>query len=80
MKSLSVGKLKAEFSSVVDDLKQGKEVVILYGRKKEPLATIIPQSKLTMPDYSIRLGDLKAQGWTYKLNNFEMSVEELLDS
>ena len=49
MKTLSVGKLKTQFSSVVDDLKQGKEVAITYGRKKGPLTTIIPQSKLAKP-------------------------------
>ncbi len=78
MKTLSVGELKAEFSAVVDDLKNGKEVAITYGRKKVPLATIIPQSKLAKPNYSIKLGDLQANGWTYKVKNFEMTDEELL--
>lgn len=80
MKTLSVGKLKAEFSSVVDDLKQGREVMITYGRKKEPLATIVPQSKLQKPDYSIKIGTLKDKGWKYKMKNFEMTDEEFLNS
>ncbi len=78
MKTLSVGELKAGFSAVVDDLKQGREVAITYGRQKVPLATIIPQSKLDKPDYSIRVGDLQAKGWTYELKDFEMTDEELL--
>ncbi len=78
MKTLSVGQLKADFSAVVDDLKQGKEVAITYGRKKTPLATIIPQSKLAKPDYSIKLGDLQAKGIKMKMHNFEMTDEELL--
>lgn len=80
MKTLSVAELKAQFSSVVDDLKQGEEIVITYGRKKTPLATIVPQSKLKQPDYSIRLGDLQKKGWKLDLKNFEMTDDELLGS
>ncbi len=79
MKILTVAKLKAEFSSVIDDLKQGHEVVITYGRKKEPIATIVPQSKLKKPDFSLQLGDLKKAGWTYQMKNFEITDEEFLN-
>lgn len=78
MKIMSAAKLKAEFSSVVDELRKGHEVAITYGRKKEPLATIVPQSKLSQPDYSIKLGGLKKKGWTYKLDDFEITDEKLL--
>lgn len=77
---MTTAKLKANFSSVVDELKKGNEVAITYGRKKTPLATIVPQSKLAKPDYSVKLGDLKEAGWSYKLKDFEMSDEELLRS
>lgn len=80
MKTMTTAKLKANFSSVVDELKKGNEVAITYGRKKTPLATIVPQSKLAKPDYSVKLGDLKEAGWSYKLKDFEMSDEELLRS
>ncbi len=80
MKTLSVAKLKAQFSSVVNDLRHGQEIVITYGRNKEPIATIIPQSKLTKPDYSIELGDLRKKGWTYSEHNWEMTDEEFLNS
>lgn len=80
MKTLSVANLKAQFSSVVDDLKQGKEVAITYGRNKVPLATIVPQSKMPKPDYSIPLGDLQKKGWKVQMKNFEMTDEELLNS
>lgn len=78
MKTMSVATLKAQFSSVVDDLKAGEEIAITYGRNKEPLGTIVPQSKRVEPDHSIKLGDLKKKGWTYKMKNFEMTDEELL--
>ena len=80
MKTLTTAELKAEFSSVVAELKKGREVAITYGRKKELLGKIIPQSKLAKPDYSIKLGDLKEQGWTYQTKNFDMTDEELLGS
>ncbi len=79
MKTLSVARFKAEFSSVIDELKKGREVQITYGRNKEPLGTLVPQSKVTKPDYSIKLGTLKAKGWKYEMKNFEMTDEELLD-
>jgi antitoxin (DNA-binding transcriptional repressor) of toxin-antitoxin stability system len=56
---MTTAKLKAEFSSVVSELRQGHEVAITYGRNKEPLATIIPQSKIQKPGYSIKPGTLQ---------------------
>jgi antitoxin (DNA-binding transcriptional repressor) of toxin-antitoxin stability system len=80
MKTLSVAELKSQFSSVVTDLRKGEEVVITYGRSKKPLATIVPQSKLNKPNYSVKLGDLEETGYTYTMKDFEMSDEELLRS
>ncbi len=74
---MATADFKANFSSVVDELKRGNKVVISYGRKKEPLATIIPQSQLDKPDYSVQLGDLEKNAWTYKLKDFDMSADEL---
>ena len=80
MKTMTTADFKANFSSVVDELKRGNKVVITYGRKKVPLATIIPQSQLEKPNHSVRVGALKSQGWTYALNDFEMTEEELINS
>lgn len=80
MKTLSVAQLKAQFSTVVDDLKQGKEVQVTYGRNKTPLGVIVPQSKLAAPSHSIPLGDLQKRGWTYGMDNFEITDEKLLNS
>lgn len=78
MKTMTVAQLKSQFSAVIGDLREGRQVAITYGRNKELLATIVPQSKMVQPDYSIKVGDLAAAGWTYKLNNFEISDEQLL--
>ena len=72
MKKLSVTDLKSQFSFVIYDLKQGKKVQIIYGCDKVPLATIVPQSQLTEPNYSIPLGDLQKQDWTYKMNDYAL--------
>ena len=80
MKTMTTAKFKANFSSVVDELKKGNEVAITYGRNKTPLATVVPQSKLNKPDYSVKLGDLEDAGYSYKLIDFEMTDEELLKS
>ncbi len=80
MKTMTTADFKANFSSVVDELKRGNKIVITYGRKKEPLAMIIPQSQIEKPNYSVKLGDLMSQGWTYALKDFEMTEEELVNS
>jgi antitoxin (DNA-binding transcriptional repressor) of toxin-antitoxin stability system len=80
MKKMTAANFKANFSSVVNELKKGNKVVITYGRKKEPLATIIPQNKLKEPNHTVKLGDLKENGWSLKMKNFEMTEEELLSS
>lgn len=78
MKTMSVADFKAQFSSVVSDLREGREIMITYGRNKVPLATIIPQSKLAKNNYSITVGDLKSEGWSYSMNGFELSDKDLL--
>lgn len=45
MTILSVGELKPRFSDVLKDVRDGREVVISYGRKKEKVAVIIPYRK-----------------------------------
>ncbi len=80
MKTMTTANFKANFSSVVDELRHGKKVVITYGRNKVPLATIIPQSLLEKPNHAVKMGDLKSQGWTYALNEFEITEEELINS
>lgn len=80
MKTMTVADFKSQFSTVVDELKKGNEVAITYGRRKELLATVVPQSKMQKPDYSVAVGDLKKAGRTYSMNNFEMTDEELLTS
>ena len=38
MKQMTVGDFKAQFSSVLEEVMQGEEIQILYGRAKKPVA------------------------------------------
>jgi len=42
MKTLPVGELKAQFSEVLELVKNGESFGILYGKKKKPIAMIVP--------------------------------------
>jgi antitoxin (DNA-binding transcriptional repressor) of toxin-antitoxin stability system len=42
MKALPVGELKAHFSEVLEEVKQGHRIGILYCRTKKPVAMIVP--------------------------------------
>ena len=45
MKELTIGNLKAQFSTVIDNVLGGEEYTILKGRNKKKVALIIPYSK-----------------------------------
>jgi prevent-host-death family protein len=45
MQEMTVGKFKAEFSKVIEQVKSGEEITVLYGRRKEPVARLVPISK-----------------------------------
>jgi antitoxin (DNA-binding transcriptional repressor) of toxin-antitoxin stability system len=42
MKTMSVGDFKTHFSEVLDEVKAGEEIEILYGRVKAPVARLVP--------------------------------------
>ncbi|MDX9899211.1 MAG: prevent-host-death protein [Spirochaetia bacterium] len=42
MKTLPVGELKTQFSEVLEFVKKGESFGILYGKKKKPIAMIVP--------------------------------------
>lgn len=45
MRTLSVGELNPLFSDVLKDLRQGNEIEIIFGKKKEKVAVIVPFEK-----------------------------------
>ncbi|MEO7539952.1 MAG: prevent-host-death protein [Pyrinomonadaceae bacterium] len=42
MKSLSVGEIKAQFSKLLEEVQNGETIEILYGKKRNPIARIVP--------------------------------------
>ena len=49
MKALTVAELKTHFSDVLNQVKNGESVRILYGKAKKPVAMIVPIKNLASP-------------------------------
>ena len=77
MKSMAVGDLKTHFSQVLDEVRRGKKVGILYGRAKKPVAMIVPYGEERKSVRKIGILDGKAK--IEFSDNFKMSAEELLN-
>ena len=78
MKTMSVGAFKANFSEVIKMVLAGEEIGILYGRKKEMVAKLVPMAAGKKPKRKIGLFDGKS---TVKFSNdFKMTEDEFLGS
>ena len=75
MKAMAVGELKAHFSEILEEVRQGKKVGILYGRAKKPVAMIIPYNEGQKAERKIGILDGKVT-MDFK-DDFEMTTEEL---
>ena len=78
MKSLPVGELKAQFSEVLEKVQQGESFEILYGKKKTPVARIVPING-SKSKKKRKLGILDGKVKFVFADNFKMTDEELLD-
>ena len=75
MKSLHVGELKSRFSDILEEVKHGEEVIIAFGKKKVPIAVIIPFKQYSASKR--KLGLLKGKA-SFKLGSaFKISDKEL---
>jgi len=75
MKAMAVGELKTHFSEILEEVKLGKKIGILYGRTKKPIAMIVPyEDRKTERKIGILDGKVKIE---FK-DDFEMTTEELL--
>ncbi|MGD8389096.1 MAG: hypothetical protein PVG49_18255 [Desulfobacteraceae bacterium] len=79
METMTVGELKAKFSSVLERLKRGEEVVISYGKRREKVGVLIPYNRFHLQKKK-RLGLLKGKATCIIHDDFKMSDQELLDS
>ena len=75
MKAMAVGELKTNFSAVLEEVRKGEKVGILYGRAKKPVAMIVPYSEEKKGERKIGILDGKAN--IQFRDDFEMTTEEL---
>ena len=76
MEAMAVGELKTNFSEVLEKVKQGQKVGILYGRAKKPVAMIVPYVEEKKGKRKIGILDGKA---TFKIiGDGKISEEEFL--
>jgi prevent-host-death family protein len=79
MKSLPVGELKAQFSEVLEKVQQGESFEIVFGKKKKPVARIVPV-KAAEPKKKRLLGAWEGKVKATFAPNFKMTDEDLLDN
>ena len=77
MKTMPVGELKAQFSEVLEKVKQGESFGILYGRKKKPIAMIVPYAE-NKKKKERKIGLLDGKINIKISEKFQMTEEEFL--
>jgi len=75
VKFIEIREIKTRFSEILDEVRDGKKVGILYGRAIKPVAMIVPYSNEKKTERKIGILDKKAT-IIFK-DNFEMTTEEL---
>ena len=76
MKTLPVGELKAQFSEVLEKVKNGETYGITYGKKKKPVAMIVPYTEPEKKKER-KLGILDGKCSIRFAEDFKMTEEEL---
>lgn len=79
MKTLAVGELKKHFSEVIDNVRDGEEIGISFGKKHELVAVIVPANKYYKKNKR-KLGLLKDKATFEIKDDFKISDEELFTS
>ena len=74
---MQVGEFKAHFSEVVERVKNGEEIIISYGRKRENVAVLIPYAAYKQSN-AIALGGLKGTARVEFTDDSGITPEELL--
>ncbi len=78
MKTMAVGELKAHFSEVLEEVKQGHPITVGYGKKKEKIAVIVPYSQYQQAPRKLGVMEGRAE---YTIHDgFKISDEEFISS
>jgi len=75
MKGFTVAEVKAQFSDVLEKVKNGENIKILYGKSKKPVAMIVPIENRGKPR---RIGILDGQAEFRVNGDGKISEEEFL--
>jgi antitoxin (DNA-binding transcriptional repressor) of toxin-antitoxin stability system len=79
MKTLPVGELKAQFSEVLEKVSQGESYGILFGKKKKPIAMIVPY-KENSSRKTRKIGLYNGKITIKIAEDFEISEQDLLNA
>jgi antitoxin (DNA-binding transcriptional repressor) of toxin-antitoxin stability system len=77
MKTLPVDEVKAQLSEILEKVKQGESFGILYGKKKRPIAMIVPYVD-SEKKKERKIGILDGKVKITFADNFKMTEEEFL--
>lgn len=78
MKSLPVGEIKAQFSEILEDVKNGETVEIVFGKKRTPVARIVPITDKPKKKKR-KLGIWEGKVKYVFADDFKMTEEEFLN-
>jgi prevent-host-death family protein len=79
METMTVGHFRANFSEVLEKVKQGEDIVISYGKKKEKIAVLVPFARYEHK--SLRIHGLLSGKASFSLSNeFQIDDEEIVRS
>jgi len=74
---LNIGELKAHFSEVMEMVKKGHQITILFGKQKKAIAEIIPTSPKKT---KLKLGALEGKAFVEIGPDYKMTEDEFLNS
>ncbi|MCK5520413.1 MAG: type II toxin-antitoxin system Phd/YefM family antitoxin [Candidatus Marinimicrobia bacterium] len=79
MKTYPIAEIRNRFSSLINEVREGADIGISYGRKKEPIAVIVPLAEYNKMKKR-QLGTLETNEKPKFSNDWSLSDEELLKS
>ncbi|HPI07827.1 MAG TPA: hypothetical protein PLM41_15660 [Saprospiraceae bacterium] len=78
MRIFTVGEFKTNFSQILEWVKEGEEIAIAFGKKKEVIAYLVPRS--ARADKKRPLGLLEGKAKAIFHEDFKMTEEDFLAS
>lgn len=78
MRKIMVGEFKAQLSQVLEAVRTGESVVLCSGKRKEPIAALVPYAQFAAGVGGRPLGLLKGKASFRMREDFVMTEEELL--